>query len=447
MKKLKFIAIMAAVAIIAGGAIILSSGKKAGAASNTESYVFATIVRGTIESVVSSSGTLSVVSSVGVLAQMSGRLETVAVDFNDRVRKGQVLATINTDLLRLQAKVAQAAVDKALANYDLQLLAARNAERLFEKSLLSEYDLKTSQSTFDVCRAELSSARASLEEIETEINQYAIITSPIDGIVLERDIDEGQSVVGGSSSSSTSLFTIAEDLAKMQIKAEVDELDIGSIKVGQDVRFTVEADPGRTFAGTVKEIRLVPETTDNVVYYCVIILADNESGKLLPGMTASVSFIKQRKDDILVVPSAAFRFTPTSLSSAEIRKAVFMAGLGELSAADKAAAEARYDDEQKALAAAAAGDSSTRKVGGLSSLMGGGGPGFGGPPGTRSSASSSQASQSVAASTKKTLWYMDESGRITAALIDAGIGDGSKTEIVGAENLEGASVIVKIRVE
>jgi len=129
------------------------------------------------------------------------------------------------------------------------------------------------------------------------INQYAYITSPIDGIVLERDIDPGQSVTGGSSSTSTSLFTIAGSLTKMQIKAEVAELDISSIKVGQDVRFTVEANPGQTFSGQVKEIRLVPETSDSVVYYYVIILADNKSGKLLPGMTASVSFIKQKKEE------------------------------------------------------------------------------------------------------------------------------------------------------
>ena len=111
----------------------------------------------------------------------------------------------------------------------------------------------------------------------------------------------------------------------MQIKAEVDELDIGAIKVGQEVRFTVEANPGETFTGKVKEIRLVPETDDNVVYYYVIILADNKSGKLLPGMTASVSFIKQKKDDILTVPSAALRFTPSTLSDAEKQKALFLA--------------------------------------------------------------------------------------------------------------------------
>ena len=330
MKKWKLIVSLVTVVIVAVAMLVLISGKKNGTAAAGESYTFATVERGTVESVVTSSGSLSVVSSVTVLAQMSGRLESVRVDYNDEVNAGQVLATINTDLLRLKARAAQASVDKAQANYDLQALALQNSRTLFGKQMLSEYDLKTSQSALDVRKAELSSARASLEEIETEINQYAIITSPIDGIVLERNIDVGQSVVGGSSAASSSLFTIAEDLARMQIEAGVDELDIGSIKVGQAVRFTVEADTERTYDGTVEQIRLVPETTNNVVYYSVIVLADNSSGKLLPGMTANVEFIKEQKTDVLVVPTAAFRFTPTALTAVEIKRAVFVASLGDM---------------------------------------------------------------------------------------------------------------------
>ncbi|PKL23992.1 MAG: hypothetical protein CVV47_12065 [Spirochaetae bacterium HGW-Spirochaetae-3] len=455
MKKWKLLVGLLSVAVVAAAMLVLISGKKDGSKAEGESYAFATIARGSIESVVSSSGTLSVVSSVSVLAQMSGRLETVAVDYNDSVRKGQVLATINTDLLRLQAKVAQSAVDKARANYELEALDAKNAESLFSKDLLSEYDLQASRSTLEVARAELAASLASLEEIETEINQYAIITSPISGVVLERDVDAGQSVVGGSSSSSTSLFTIAEDLSRMQIEAEVDELDIGAIRVGQDVRFTVEADPGNAFTGAVKSIRLVPETTDNVVYYTVIILADNESGKLLPGMTASVTFIEQRKDDILVVPNSALRFTPTELSDEEIAKARFLAGLGALSAAERADAEARYDERLESADAPQA--PAAAKAGGLTSLMGGagaggrpmggmGGPGFGGPPDARTSAASSGAPVREAAA-KKTLWYVDDSGRLAALLVETGASDGSKTEIVGAEGLEGTKVISKIEVQ
>jgi len=437
--------------IIVGALCSISCSKGTTSTAKKQSYEYTTISRGSIESLVSSSGTLSVVSSVSVLAEMSGRVEKVNVDYNDRVKKGQVLATINTDLLKLQAKSAQASVDKAEANYDLQYLAVQNAKALSAKGLLSDYDLKSSQATLDSYKAELSVAKASLEEIETEINQYAFITSPIDGIVLERDIDPGQSVVGGSSSSSTSLFTIAGDLSKMQIKAEVDELDISSIKVGQEVRFSVEANAGETFTGSVKEIRLVPETSDNVVYYYVIVLADNKSGKLLPGMTASVSFIKQKKEDILVVPSAALRFSPTSLTDAEKQRALFLAGLSSsLSAADKEKAVAEYDEAQKSQESAKKTDSTSTQSG-LSSLMSGGGMGGppGGPGGQKSSSSKTQSTQAASETTvvQKPLWYVDGTGKLAAVMVEVGLSDGLTTEVSGTDSLEGTKVILKVKAD
>jgi HlyD family secretion protein len=463
MRQLRSIALVSALALLAGLTLGLSSCSKTAKASKKQSYEYTTVSKGSIESTVSSTGTLSVVSSVSVLAQMSGRIEKVNVDYNDRVKGGQILATINTDLLKLQAKIAQASVDKAQANYDLQSLAVQNAKALFDKGLLSDYDYKTAQSTLEVDKAELSSAKASYEEIETEITQYAYITSPIDGIILERDIDPGASVTGGSSSTSTSLFTIAGNLSQMQIKAEVDELDISSIKTGQAVRFTVEADPGINFSGTVKEIRLVPETSDNVVYYYVIILADNKSGKLLPGMTANVTFIKQNKTDILTVPSAALRFTPSSLSDAEKQKALFLAGLPtDMGAADKEKAAADYEAAQEAQAAAKKSGTASAQTSGLTSLMSGGrmmggagGPpgGPGGPGGQRSSSKTSAAlgtaGKDSGASTvvRKPLWYLDDSGKLAAAMVEVGVSDSSKTEVIGAESLEGKKIILKVKAE
>jgi RND family efflux transporter, MFP subunit len=499
MKKWRSVAYILAAALALGGTLGLSSCSKSKATtSKKQSYEYTTVAKGTIESTVASSGTLSVVSSVSVLAQMSGRIEKVDVDYNDRVTKGQVLATINTDLLKLQAKAAQASVDKAQANYDLQALAVQNAKALFDKGLLSEYDYKTAVSTLSVDKAELSSANASLEQIETEINQYAYITSPIDGIVLERDIDPGQSVVGGSTSS-TSLFTLAANLEQMQIKAEVDELDISSIKKGQEVRFTVEADSGTTFTGKVKEVRLVPESSSNLVYYYVIILADNKSGKLLPGMTASVNFIKQKKSDILTVSSAALRFSPTTLSDAEKQKALFLASLPpDMSADQKTKAESDFDAMQKQQAAAKK-SGTTSQSSGLTSLMSGGmGGGAGGPPGgfggpgmnnqrrtTRTSSSSSttgaaqggssqQAGQAAGAATggapsdmppdmaqggtnaasasgetvvRKPLWYLDDTGKLAAIMVEVGVSDSLKTEVSGAANLEGKKIILKVKAE
>lgn len=445
-------ALALAVAAVVGGALISSSCAKGSAASKGQSYEFATVSRGSIESVVSSSGTLAVVTSVSVLAQMSGRIEKVYVDYNAQVKKGQVLATINTDLLKLQADVAQAAVDKAQANYDLQSLAVKNAQSLSTKGLLSTYDLKTSQSTLAVYKAERSSAKAGLAQIATQINQYSIITSPMAGVVLARDVDAGQSVVGGSSATSTSLFTIAGDLAKMQIKAEVDELDIGSIKIGQAVNFTVEAAPGVAFQGSVKEIRLVPETSDSVVYYDVIILADNASGKLLPGMTATVNFIVDKKDKVLLVPSAALRFTPSTLNAAELKKALYLAGLGALTKDAKAKASTSYDEAQKKISATEAKTTSRTSSGlsGLSSLVTGGGS-MGGTARQAGAASSTTAAKSAASSStataaKKALWYLDDDGKLAATMVEVGVSDSTNTQIVGSESLESEKVILKVKV-
>jgi HlyD family secretion protein len=453
-KKRRLFLILSAPVLVAAAALMLSSGKTAASSAKAQSYEFATLGRGSIESVVSSSGTLAVLSSVSVLSQMSGRIETLNVDFNDHVKKGQVLATINTDMLKLSEAQAQAAVDKAEANYRLQVLAAQNADTLAGKGLLSDYDLKTAEASRDAAKADLASSTAALQQIKTQIDQYAIVTSPISGVVLQRDIDVGQSVLGGSSATSTALFTLTDDLSRMEIDAQVDELDISGISMGQDVHFAVEAYPSESFTGKVKEVRLVPVTTNNVVYYDVIIDAYNKSGKLLPGMTASVSFVKEKKDRILVAPSAAFRFTPTSLSAAEIKKEVYLAGLGELKPEERQAAAATYDAAQKALASSSI---PAKTTGGLASLMSGNmsrAGGFGGNFGpNRASGQGGQGgtAKTGAAKTttvaKKTLWYLDEGGKLAVALVEPGLSDGLTTELVGADSLEGRKVIVKIKAE
>jgi len=331
MKRAILIAVPVALILVAG-VLFLAARPRAATTRANQSYEFTSITKGSIESIVSSSGTLAPVSEVSVLSQMSGRVEKVFVQYNSHVKKGQVLAQLSTDMLKLQEMESESAVKKAQANYDLQRLDARNKANLFNKGLLAEYDLKSSETSLEVYAAELAAAQSALKVIQTELNQYALITSPIDGIVIDMNVEVGQSALEGSSSNATSLFTLAEDLSKMEIKAKVDELDISSIKVGQDVRFTVEANPSLTFNGKVHEIRLVPVTTDNVVNYYVMIDADNREGKLLPGMTADVQFIKQKKSDVLVVPTAAFRFQPTNLSTQEIAKLVFLADIVDLPA-------------------------------------------------------------------------------------------------------------------
>ncbi|HEY9594119.1 MAG TPA: efflux RND transporter periplasmic adaptor subunit [Spirochaetia bacterium] len=441
MKRAVLIIVPIVIVVGVAGAWFFTRPKTA-KAEGGQSYQLTTVTRGSIESVVSSSGTLSPISEVSVLAQMSGRLEKVNVDYNDRVKKGQVLAEINTDMLRLQELESEAAVKKAQANYDLYKLAYDNNVNLYKKGLVSEYDFKSSETNLHVYAADLASAQAALKVIQTELNQYALITAPITGIVIDKNVDVGQSVVEGSSSNATSLFTLSEDLAKMEIKAQVDELDISSIKVGQAVRFTVEANPGVTYDGTVSQIRLVPETTNNVVNYYVIINAPNKDGSLLPGMTANVEFIKEKKTNVAVVPTAALRFQPTTLNTAQIAKMEFLAGLDGLSEDERVKAEKAYD-ERIASAAQAAGQTPQR-AGGLAGMM------MPGPPRRNNNATNGRGGQQqngAQAVAKKPLWYVGSDGKLGVYMVQTGTSDGTNTEIVGADALIGKQVILKVKVE
>jgi HlyD family secretion protein len=421
----------------------------AAAPAKEQKYQFTAVSKGSIESTVSSSGTLEPVSEVSVLPQMGGRALKVYADYNQRVKKGQLLVELDTTMLKLSERESAAAVKKAQATYDLQATLVANNEKLAAKGLISEYDLASSKSSLKVDAAELESAQAALSTIQTQINNYAFVTSPIDGIVLARSVEAGQTVVEGSSSNSTSLFTLAEDLSKMEIEVDVDELDIGSIRSGQEARFTVEALPGKTIMGKVREIHLVPTESDNVVTYTVIVDAPNADGKLLPGMTAQVEFIKEKKDNVLIVPSAALRFQPAGLSAAEIAKMEFLAGLGDISAEEKAKAEAGYDEMQKAKAAEAQA-SKPAQASGLSGLMmGGGGPGFGGPGQRRSGANgqSGAPAAGAAVAVRKPLWYQGADGKLACAMVAVGATDGKNTEVSGPANLEGLKVILKAKVE
>jgi HlyD family secretion protein len=441
-------------------------------AGGIQGYEAVAIRRGSLEKTVSASGSIEPVSTVNVLARMSGKVEKIYVDYNDPIQKGDVLAELNTDMLRLQREQQAAAVVKARANYELQLLNYQNQEKLAEKNLISEYELKTGRTTLEVQAAELAAAAASLAAIETEINQYALIVAPIDGIVLERNLSVGDTVVDGSSSNSSSLFTLAENLEEMRIEAGVGELDISSIYKGQEVRFTLEALPGKTYAGFVEALHLVPAIQDNVVSYTVIIAVDNRDGALFPGMTCAVEFIAERNEDILLVPNAALRYQPTALSEKEIADrllAAAMQGMGEEERAAALEARSRQD-------ASAPGPSQGASQGtGLAGLvmpqgrgMGGGigrGPPGGGPPpggggmggtmirtGGATARTGNAPTRSVEAA-PKALWFLNGEGKLDCLLVRAGISDGSYTEVRPADRngpgeaaLEGLQVILRERI-
>jgi HlyD family secretion protein len=361
---------------------------------------------------------------------MSGKVEKIYVDYNDMVRKGDILAELNTDMLRLQREQQLAQVIKGRANYELQQVNYRNQQALAEKNLISEYELKTGKTTLDIQAAELSAAEANLKAIETEINQYAYITSPIDGIVLERNITEGDTVVDSSSSNSTSIFTLAENLQEMQIESWVGELDISSILQDQEVRFTLESLPGRNFSGLVESKRLMPSVQDNVVSYKVIISVENRDGSLLPGMSCAVEFIQQKTENVLLIPNAALRYQPTVLSADEISEKVFNAGLAGMNEEQRAAAIETQAEAQKNTAASGQSGSSQAGAGLAGLVMPAGGrmrpPGSGGQNQNRTAAGVSPNNRT---SPPRPLWYLDANGKPDCILVRTGISDGVNTEI------------------
>ncbi|MDR1956919.1 MAG: efflux RND transporter periplasmic adaptor subunit [Treponema sp.] len=432
----------------------LSGCKPRAARGTVGTYEFTAIARGTLEKTVSSSGSLKPVAIVEVLPRMSGKVERVYGDYNDIIRKGQVLAELNTDMLKLQREQQLASVIKARANYELQLLTYQNQQQMAEKNLIAAYELRTGKTTLDIHAAELAAAEASLRVIETEINQYAFITSPIDGIVLERNINEGETVADSSSSNAASIFTLAENLEEMRIETGVGELEIASIHPGQEVRFTLEALPGRTFSGTVASKRLMPTVTDNVVAYTVIITVDNRDGALLPGMTCAVEFIEERRDTILRVPNAALRYQPSGLSAEAIADRIFNAGLQGMHEAERnTASAARAASQQAAQNPGAAGP---RNSGGLPGLMMQSGPGRGRDPARQAGPGSGVSGPPMRtgrsdSTAPRTLWFINDQGKLDLILVRTGISDGSFTEVHAAqgltdEELEGMRIILRERV-
>ncbi|MCL2208912.1 MAG: efflux RND transporter periplasmic adaptor subunit [Treponema sp.] len=408
----------------------------------TASWDFTNIRRGNLERSVSSSGTINPVATVKVLPRMSGKVEKVHVDYNDTVRRGQVLAELNTDMLRLQRDQQYASVQKARANYELQLINYRSQEILAQRNLISEYELKTSKTNLDNQAADLTVAEANLRVKENEINQYAFITSPIDGIVLDRNINVGDTVVDSSSNNSSSIFTIAENMREMQIEANVSELDITSIHRGQQVRFSMESLPGRRFAGIVDNIRMVPVITSNVVNYTVIINVENLDGSLLPGMTCMVDFIVERAVNAMIVSNAALRYQPTILNAQQISDMVFSASLENMTDEQKQAAiEARETE------AASSAQRQNQSSGGIANIMMGQGSGARMMGGSRQSSGGSQG-QSRGAQTvvMRNLWYFKDDGSLSVMQVRTGISDTSFTEIFVGEEYESFQVILRERI-
>ena len=312
--------VIVVVLVAAGGFYAWRSAKARGAKPKYRTEV---VQRGDIKVQVTATGNLQAVTTVLVGSQVSGTISALFADFNDRVRSGQVLAQLDPTFLKAQTAQNRADLQRA----DVQVRQAeRDSARIYpllDDGLVSIADMDVARTALDQARASRASAQAALERAETNL-RYATIHSPIDGVVISRDVDMGQTVA--ASLSAPTLFTIANDLQKMQLEVAVDEADIGMVKGGQQATFSVDAYPNDQFRGVVHQIRLAPETIQNVVTYTVVILVENSGEKLLPGMTANVSVLVDEAKDVLKVPAMALRFRPAAAVAEDRRGVVAAAG-------------------------------------------------------------------------------------------------------------------------
>jgi len=373
------------------------------------SYHTTPVTRGSIKSTVSATGALQAVRTVQVGTQVSGQVAQIYVDFNDKVKKGQLIARIDPTLQQQAVQDAQAQLEKAQAQLkQAQDDYARNKE-LFDQRVITASEFGTSQSTFNVQTATVKSAQIALDRAKQQLS-YTSIYAPIDGVIVERNVDVGQTVA--ASLSAPQLFLIANDLSEMQILASVDESDIGQIKDGQPVQFTVQSYPGQNFSGTVRQVRLQSTTTENVVNYTAVVAVDNASGKLLPGMTATVSFLTADAENVLTVPNAALHIAPTPemLEQTGMRDGARTGGQP--------------------------GADSTRARGGNAAARTG--PATAGAPARRAGTAQARASMGV-------LWTLGADRKTVKPIrVHIGLTDGQRTEVRADSLKEGTQVITSV---
>ena len=305
MKKIsKIWIIVAAMLVVAIGSWIFSGGKK-----NKEiQFETEKITRANLQNSVTATGTIEPVTSVTVGTQVSGIVSKLYVDYNSKVTKGQVIAELDRTNLTSELNTAKANLSSAQSSLNYEKANHQRYETLYKKGLVSADEYENARLSYEKAVQQVKTAQESVKKAETNLN-YATITSPIDGVVLSKSVEEGQTVA--ASFSTPELFTIAQDLTNMRVIANVDEADIGDVKEGERVSFTVDAFPNDVFEGQVTQVRQEATTTNNVVTYEVVISAPNEQLKLKPGLTANVTIYTAEKQGVLSVSTKALRFTPT----------------------------------------------------------------------------------------------------------------------------------------
>ena len=307
MKKLRISKIWIAVVVIvivAVAAWAMSGGKKEEDINFKEEKV----ALKTLQNSVTAAGTIEAVTSVTVGTQVSGIVNKLYVDYNSQVKKGQVIAELDKTNLLSELNTAKANLASAQSSLNYQAANMERYKTLYKKGLVSADEYENALLTYRQAKEQVASSKENVQRAQTNLG-YATITSPIDGTVISKSVEEGQTVA--ASFNTPELFTIAKDLTNMQVVANVDEADIGNVKEGDRVTFTVDAYPDDTFEGTVKQVRLEATTTNNVVAYEVVISASNADLKLKPGLTANVTIYTQERSGVLAVANKALRFTPT----------------------------------------------------------------------------------------------------------------------------------------
>ncbi|UZJ37229.1 efflux RND transporter periplasmic adaptor subunit [Prosthecochloris sp. SCSIO W1103] len=375
--------------------------------SNDFEYMLFDVSIGDIEKTVSCTGTINAKGSVEVGSQISGTISSLYADYNDTVHAGMKLAVLDT--LLLAAEYSQSVADMNRANNKMILSRKEyeSAIELYDKKLISNNEFLTYKTNYLIDSADFQSAKSKMEKAKVNIN-YAIIKSPIDGVVIDRNVEVGQTVAANFTT--PTFFLIAENLSKLEILVSVDESDIGSIKVGQNACFTVNAYPDSTFWGDVVEVRKKPTVLQNVVNYVVVVDTENKNNLLLPGMTATVDFIIEQKRNVLLAPIAAVRFKPPE----DVEKRFHERMRKKMSSmADGENHDALRRDTAK-------GDF---------------------PPPPPMPGSGVSFPDNVAQ-----IWYFDEEGALTMELALTGASDGSSIELVKCKNLkEGVAVVTGVK--
>ena len=434
MKK-KTIWIIVVLVVVAGailGLTVFRSGRNGEIKYRTE-----TLARGDVEALVVTSGTLNPIEIVDVGAQVSGKIEKLFADFNTPVTKGQIVAELDQEPLKMKIDQNEANYKSRVASLDRAKVTLSQAEKgyeraksLFAKELVSIEEMEAAEAAYLGSKSDLISAEATLSQAKSTLDlskvdlSYAVIRAPVDGIVIVRKVNVGQTLQ--SSMTAPLLFQVATDLTKMKVECSVDESDIGKVKEGQKVRFTVEAYPNENFNGIVQQVRFSPETVQNVVTYTTIVNVENPGKKLLPGMTATVSIIVGEAKGVLRVSNAALRFTP-NLSPEELAK--MAQEMRDKMTAQRPAQSGQPGAAASGAATAGTGAQPAGQGGQTAFNRQGGMPGGGGGQAGRARQQAPR------------VWIMDNVGKLSMVFIRTGVSDTSYSEIRGGELKEGDVVI------